>query len=178
MSGGVHYVFVILPKRRRRPNLKFEGLLERYYFRIYYYYTFPDEDPVEVIKEAKPTIVFPVINHDEILQFGYELGGKKVGEYRLMLKALKQEYVADVVGFEYVEDYHRHMTYALTASVIKSKNKVDLLRGIILTKNQGFITLMANLALELYKDYYGRLNWHNAVLRVGRAVRTLFGLGR
>jgi len=179
MSNGIHFIFLIKPAKRRTPVLKYEGLLRHYYFRIYYYFMLPDANPLEVIRNGNLIIDFPIHNHGEIEQFAYELGGKKVGEYRRMLKVLKQEYVADVIGFRLIEDYQRHLVFALAASVLRSKPKVDLLRREILTKNQGYITLMANLAEEFYKDNHGRsTNWHNVVLRVGRAMRTLTGLHR
>jgi len=177
-SGEFHYIFVILPEKRSKPNLKYEDVLRYYHFRIYYYFKLPDQDPIEVIRTRDPVIDFPVNNSDEILRFGYELGGAKVAEYTKRLQAIKRHYTADVVGFISPEKYHRHLAFALTASVLRSKTKVDLLRGKILTANQGFVMLMANVAEELYKEYRGYPNWQHVVLRVGRAMKIIFGLHR
>jgi len=176
MSEGTHYIFVILPKKRRRPNIRYEGVMRHYYFRIYYYFMLPDQDPLKVIRAHEPIMEFPIKNSDEILQFGYELGGAKVAEHRVRLQTIKQCYKADVIGFASAEKYHRHLAFALTASVLRSKTKVDILRAKLLTVNQGFVMLMANVAEELYKEYHGYSNWQNAVLRVGRAMKIIFGL--
>jgi len=178
MSEGIHYIFVILPKKRGKPNIRYEGILGYYYFRIYYYYMLPDQNPLEVIRTRDPIIDFPIRNSDEILQFGYEVGGVKVAERRGRLRKIKQRYKADVIGFASAEKYHRHLAFALTASVLRSKTKVDLLRAKLLTANQGFVMLMANVAEELYKEYHGHPGWHNVVLRAGRAMKIIFGLHR
>jgi len=178
MSGGYHYIFVILPKKRRKPNDRYDGIMKHYYFRIYYYSMLPDQNPIEVIRTRDPDIYFPVKNHDEILQFGYELGGSKVAERRSVLRAIKQRYKADVVGFVEAEKYHRHLAFALTASVLRSKTKIDLLKAELLTANQGLVMLMANLAEEFYKEYRGYPGWHNILLRTGRAIKILLGLDK
>jgi len=183
MAGGIHYIFTILPKKRRRPNPNYEGILSQYHFRIHYFFVLPDEDPVKIVrayrarKDVRDLIIeFPVQNHDDILKFAYEIGGIKVGEYCCRLQALKQRYVVDIVGFDSIEDYQRHLVFALSTSVLRSKTKVELLKARLLTSNQGFVKLLANLAEELYKDSRRNPYWHNTVLRVGRAVRMLYGL--
>jgi len=169
----IHYIFLIVPKRRKTPDPKYEGVLHYYRFWIQYYLMQHDADPIKVIKTCEPAIEFPTRNSDEILQFGYELGGVKVAEYYYKLRALGQQYKVDVVKFDSAEKYHIHLAFALVAAMTKFKTQVHLFKIKILTINKNIVELMANIGEEFYKDYRGYSNWHHDVLRVGRALKIL-----
>jgi len=170
MEKNVSYIFVLVPKKRKRPDPKYYGsILYHYRYWIYYYFMLPDQDPLYVIRNRDPIISFPVMNDGEIRQFAYELGGEKVGEMRRFLKMVNSDVVIDVIGFELSEKYHRHLAFALVAAVERRKTKLDLHRAELLTANQGFIMLMANLAEEVYSETKDA----KRVLQIGRALKII-----
>jgi len=171
MSGKkIHYIYVLVPRKRRTPDPRYTGTLYHYRYWIYYFFMLPDENPVKVAKNDEPIIHFPVINVGEILQFGYEIGGTKVGELPIYLKAVNREERLDIIGFESPEKYNRHLTFALIASVTKSKPRLDILKGMVLTSNGGFLHLIANIAEDAYKI---NKDWRR-VLKVAKAVKMIY----
>jgi len=167
MEKNVNYIFVLVPKKRKSQNIKYDGILRYYNYWIYYYFMLPGQDPIEVVKTREPILVFPVQHMYEIEQFAFELGGTKVGEMRKPLKAVNREITLNVIGFEILERYIRHLAFALLAAVEGSKTKMELLKAGVLESNIGFLKVFAFAAEDIYKEKKDS----KRILKIARALK-------
>jgi len=167
-SVGYHYIFVLVPRKRRRPDpKKYGSILYHYNYWIHYYYMLPDQNPIEVIRTRDPILTFPIRHIDEVEQFAYEIGGTKVAEIKKYLKSINKEISINVVGFEADEKYERHVAFSLLAAVERSKTKLDRLKAEVLMCNIGLLMTFVNVAEEVYKEKRDPKN----VLKIGKALK-------
>jgi len=169
MNKNIHYIYVIVPRKRRIPNIKYEGVLRYYRYWIYYYFMLPDQNPLYVIRKRDPMLAFPIQHIGEVEEFAYEVDGVKVGEIKKYLKTIDKEISMNIIGFEADEKYERHLSFALLAAVEKSKTKLDLLKAEILTCNIGFLRVFVNSAEDVYKEKKDP----KKVLMIGRALKII-----
>jgi len=159
------YYFTFKSKKKRKPSEEYEGMLKNYRFYIEYYTQLNGE----------PKISFPVRFIETILNFSKDLGGE-IKEIRKVKLSNGSYYEKPTVVLPNEISFRRHLLFSLTASTYRKPGKLSTLRNLVLDLNANFLNVLTNMAIERYAELKtsGNPAWVWYVLRVGRAVKTLY----
>lgn len=159
------YYFTFKVKKKRKPSEEYEGVLKNYRFYIEYY----------THLNGKPKISFPVRFIEAILNFSKDLGGV-VKEVQKVKLSNGSYYEKPTVILPNEIAFRRHLLFSLTASTYRKPGKLSTLRNLVLNLNANFLNVLVNMAVERYTELKnsGSPTWIWYVLRVGRAVKTLY----
>jgi len=181
MSNDHLYIFILKPHKKKRPNYKYEDLLRTHKFYIEYYHLLNNQNPLEVIGKENPKITFPASFTDVAVDFAKELKGETIGVKRIYLNSIKRSFKSPIVGLPRIEEFNRHLIFTLVLSTFRNTSpKINTLRYYISTANQTFISVLVDYTLKVYDDVKDKSDptWYHKVLRVGRALKLLYGLHR
>ena len=172
------HVFTFNVKRRSKPNPNYTGILRTHRFYINYYDILSEQAPEKAISENTPKISFPVRFTEAILDFAKELGGEVVEVRNVRPPRCKYSYEKPTVALPSEIAFRRHLLFSLTISTYRKPHKINAVRNLVLTLNANFLNILSQIALERYNEVKNAGNpiWIWYVLRVGRAVKTLYKL--
>lgn len=159
------YYFTFKARKRGKPSEEYEGVLRNYRFYIEYYTQLGGE----------PRISFPVRFIKAILSFSGDLDGE-AREVRRVRLSDGGYYDKPVVVLPNEVSFRRHLLFSLTASTYRKPGRLGTLRNLVLSLNANFLNVLTNMAIERYAELRASGNpvWVWYVLRVGRAVKTLY----
>jgi len=172
------YLFTIDAKRRSRLNPRYDGILRTHRFYIRYCSLLKGQSPKDVLENSEPLIAFPVSFTEDILNFGFEVGGKLIHRVRMKSPRSRFSYNKPLILLPNEIAFRRHLLFSLTISTFKKPTKINTLRKFMLTINANFLNTMSQIAIDRYKDSKDSERrsryWH--VLRVGRSIKVLYRL--
>lgn len=174
----ITHAFTFSMKRRSKPNPNYTGILRTHRFYINYYDIFSGQTPEKAVSENSPRISFPVRFTEAILDFAKELGGKVVEVRNVRPPRCKYSYEKSTVTLPSEIAFRRHLLFSLTISTYRKPHKINAVRNLVLTLNANLLNVLSQIALDRYNELKGSKSsvWHWYVLRVGRAVKTLYKL--
>jgi len=172
------YLFTIDAKRRSRLNPRYDGILKTHKFYIRYYSLLRGQNPKNVLENGEPLIAFPVSFVEDILNFGFEVGGKLIHEVRMGLLNSKFSYNKPLILLPNEIAFRRHLLFSLIISTLKKPTKINTVRRLMLATNANFLNTMSQIAIDRYKDLKDseRRSWYWHLIRVGRSVKVLYRL--
>ena len=177
----IRYVFTLKARKRSKPNYKYTGILRTHRFYIEYYGLLSEEEPVKVVMRGygkEPRIVFPIRFTETIMDFAKDVGGEVIEVRKVKPPKTKVYYEKPIVTLPNEIAFRRHLLFSLTASTYRKPSKLSILRNLILDLNVNFLNILTTIALERYSVLKREANpaWHWYMMRVGRAVKTLYKL--
>jgi len=180
VSDRILYVFTLTARKRRKPNPRYDGVLRTHRFYAEYYFLLADEDPAKPVlsEPAKPLIAFPAKYDAVLYSFAELVGGEEVYRRTVYLPSTKSNYVKRVIGFRNEVDFKRHLLFTLVASTLKKQEKLNTLQYIVANLNPIFVNILANIAIDRYRELSGYSARPYYILRVGRALKVLYWLDR
>jgi len=173
------HAFTLFVKKRKKPNYNYTGILRTHRFYISYHDVFNDQSPEKAVSENNSKIVFPVRFTEAILDFAKELGGEVVKVQKVTPPRCKYSYEKPIVALPSEVAFRRHLVFTLTISTYRKPTRINAVRNLVLNNlNAIFLNILSQMALERYSELRGSENpaWVWYVLRVGRAVKTLYKL--
>lgn len=180
ISDTRRYAFTFSVKRRKRPNDHYGGVLRTHRFFIEYHNLLGGEDLSGALENSEAEISFPIKFSDLILDFARELGGKTVEVRKVKVRGKDLYYEKPVVFLPNEVAFRRHLLFTLTVSTYRnaSEARFNALRNLLLAMNANFLNILSRIAMERYDELKSSRNqmWYWYMLRVGRAVKSLYGL--
>jgi len=172
------YVFTFGVKKRSKPSPSYNGILRTHRFYISYYTIISGQTPEKAISENSPKISFPVRFTEAILDFAKELGGKVVEVRNVRPRGSRYSYEKPTVALPSEVAFRRHLLFSLTISTYRKPYRINTVRNLVLTLNANLLNILSQIALDRYSELKnsGNTAWHWYILRVGRAVKTLYKL--
>ena len=180
MSDRMLYVFTLTARKRRKPNPRYDGILRTHRFYAEYYFLLAGEDPVKLTfsESEKPLIAFPAKYDAVLYSFAELVGGEEIYRRAVYLPSAKSSYVKRAIGFRNEVDFKRHLLFALTASTLRKPEKLNTLQWIVANLNPIFLNVLANIAIDRYREFSGYSARPYYILRVGMALKVLYWLDR
>jgi len=180
VSDRILYVFTLTARKRRKPNPRYDGVLRTHRFYAEYYFLLSGEDPSKLVlsESEKPLIAFPAKYDAVLYSFAKEVGGEEICRRTVHLPSSKSGYVKRVIGFRNDVDFKRHLLFALTASTFKKQERLNTLQYIVANLNPIFVNILANIAIDRYREFSGYSARPYYILRVGMALKVLYWLDR
>jgi len=174
----ITHVFTFSARRRSKPNPSYTGILRTHRFYIKYYDVLGGQSPEKAVSENSPKISFPARFTEAMLDFAEELGGKVVEVRRVRPPGCKYSYEKPIVALPSEVAFRRHLLFSLTISTFRKPHKINAVKNLVLAINANFLNILPQIALERYSELKssGNSAWLWYVLRVGRAVKTLYKL--